>query len=577
MPRRRNHFPNANRNALRRGTAGDVLPSAAILSRGIPWLITDSPSWRLQCDADSRGLKRGTSEPQFAELLQRRAEYYCLNRPIPSYELDQNYVRFEREDGYCVRLSSVTDAEVESWDGPSPDLLFHTPPVMPSGAPGPSWEMSHADRQQYMPMDWVSREAQWRQQHNCFIACHQTEVRGLSSTAIQTRNVRLPRALLQYATPSFLDVETPTIVTYLGVHLMRHPHSRWWFVLVTEWIRNAAIAALYWSRRGRLPWLSVDLCRAITDLGIPNIFRDADIQTEFGAVMREIELVNWPSVSPANRLLPRYSSSHTLVYTSGDWVAYLPSEQESHLPDSLYVAEDPERYGFARGGRPSRGLPLFGPLDGQESISFHELYGFPREKLEPKCLTQQSRPANAPDSLRNRQLQHWLRQHGAAGLMVRLGYDPELPVDSFITLFKDLLVLKHGPVANVWPLTNSSPTPVVVVDDDVVPVEASAPTVTNIPSSTVPAPISQSAIAPMTGNSAGVSASASTPGTNNQSPTAASVAVDVPMSDASAVPVCSVPANAPVSAGPSAVVAATTANNISPLTSVSPSNDTASF
>ena len=81
----------------------------------------------------------------------------------------------------------------------------------------------------------------------------------------------------------------------------------------------------------------------------------------------------------------------------------------------------------------------------------------------------------------------------------------------------------------------------------------------------------------MTGNSAGVSTSGSTPGTNNQSPTAASVAVDIPMSDASAVLVCSVPASAPVTTEPSVVVAATTAPNINPLTSVSSSNDTASF
>ena len=235
---------------------------------------------------------------------------FYLNRFIVSYRLDQSHVRFEREDGYCASLSSVTDDEMQNWNGPSASLLFHTPPVLPSGYPAPSWEMSNAEIQQIMPQDWCRRESQWRQEHGCLIACHQAEVRGLSAIAVQTRNPRLPEALLPCASSSFLDVETLTIVTYLGVYLMCHLHSKWWFVLESEWIRNTAIAARYLARRGRLPWLSSSVCDAIGHLGISNIFPDIAIQAEFSAILREIELIRWPIVLPRNHLLPWHSSSH---------------------------------------------------------------------------------------------------------------------------------------------------------------------------------------------------------------------------------------------------------------------------
>ena len=467
MPRFRSSSRHSARAALRSGTAEELVPSAAFIARGIPLLITKSPAWRLQCDADSRAFMHGSSDAQFAALLERRAGYFCLNRSIVSYRLDQSHVRFEREDGYCARLSSVTDDEMQNWNGPSASLLFHTPPVLPSGYPAPSWEMSNAEIQQIMPQDWCRRESQWRQEHGCLIACHQAEVRGLSAIAVQTRNLRLPEALLPYASSSFLDVETPTIVTYLGVYLMCHPHSKWWFVLESEWIRNTAIAALYWARRGRLPWLSSSVCDAIGDLGISNIFPDVAIQAEFSAILREIELIRWPAVSPRNRLLPWHSSSHTLVYPCGDWVQYFPADHESRLPDSMYLPEDPNNYGYALGGRPSRGTPLLGPYTGLEHTPYSELFGFFPERVEPKGLAHQARPANSRDSLRNKQLHHWLRQHGAAGLMIRQNLDPELPVNEFMTLFKDLLVHKYGPVTGVWPLEVNAPaTPIVVVDVD---------------------------------------------------------------------------------------------------------------
>ena len=159
------------RAALRSGTAEELVHSAAFIARGIPLFVTKSPAWRLQCDADSRACMHGSSDIQFPALLERLAGYYCLNRPIVSYRLDQTHLRFEREDGYCARLSSVTDDEMQNWNGPSASLLFHTPPVLPSGYPAPSWEMSNAEIQRIMPQDWCLHESQWQQEHGCLIAC----------------------------------------------------------------------------------------------------------------------------------------------------------------------------------------------------------------------------------------------------------------------------------------------------------------------------------------------------------------------------------------------------------------------
>ena len=131
-------------------------------------------------------------------------------------------------------------------------------------------------------------------------------------------------------------------------------------------MRNTAIAALCLARRGRYPWLSSSVCHAIGDLGISNIFPDVAIQAEFRALLREIELIRWPGVSPRNRLLPWHFSSHTLVYPCGEWIQYFPADHESRLLDSMYLPEDPNNYGHARrvapGFRPIHGLgaqPLF--------------------------------------------------------------------------------------------------------------------------------------------------------------------------------------------------------------------------
>ena len=86
----------------------------------------------------------------------------------------------------------------------------------------------------------------------------------------------------------------------------------------------------------------------------------------------------------------------------------------------MYLPEDPNNYGYALGGRPSRGTPLLGPYKGSENIPYSKVFGFFPERVEPKALAHQARLANSRDSLRDKKLHHWLLQHGAAGLIICL-------------------------------------------------------------------------------------------------------------------------------------------------------------
>lgn len=148
---------------LRIGTARSVLPDAELLTRKIPRTLTQSTSWTLQCDEDPQGRILGSSETQFEFLLTKRAEYFCLNRSIRSFGLDQNFVQLSREDGYCARTSVVTDADRKEWDSLSMDqLLFYIPHFLSNGFLKSSWEMTAGKTQHVMPPDWHRREAAWR-------------------------------------------------------------------------------------------------------------------------------------------------------------------------------------------------------------------------------------------------------------------------------------------------------------------------------------------------------------------------------------------------------------------------------
>ena len=458
--RRGNRQSNGDRTKVRRllnpGSSSEFeLRNQTEALRGVPTALLRSVAWEIQCDSHRDGRRNGVGDVLFAAMLELRASYFMKNRPLCWYGLDQAFLRFAREEGYAARIAALRDEGVDGYtfEEMHPSCLLDDPPVLRTGWPKVSTEMTRVEMGQTMPADWRRCERVWRDKFGVLAGCHQVELRGLTDAAIQARNPLIPRSWAPIATSYFLDVETPAIATYLGRELSAYPASPWWHVAKAEFVRNTAVAALYWARQGKLPWMSEATTEAIRRLGVGLIFKNHLIAAEFNSILREVELVNWPAVAPRNRLLPPGGASmHTPVFENGDWIRYDPVAQESRLESDMYVEEGDN--GMAKDGRPSRGLQFTGSVEDAEQTEFALACGMAPQAAMPRVhVKPRGQPAGAAGSSSagmSRTAADFFRRmwrFGTIAKMTQKGFAAPQSVEDFCKVVNQLLDQSPGPQA----------------------------------------------------------------------------------------------------------------------------------
>ena len=85
------------------------------------------------------------------------------------------------------------------------------------------------------------------------------------------------------------------------------------------------------------------------------------VRQDLSSLIEEIDFIPWDKAPPQNHVLPQYARYMTLVYVSGDWVAFNKETWITDLGDEIYLQEDGE--GLPLGERVPSIQRLTGHLD----------------------------------------------------------------------------------------------------------------------------------------------------------------------------------------------------------------------
>ena len=124
------------------------------------------------------------------------------------------------------------------------------------------------------------------------------EITSLVASARRMRYVPVLPGFEALEVPHGLAVETPWVVTYLGLH-MRHPSWPLWTVFYTEWCAHVA-AALVWDcyDNCRLFWIPPALRAHLRNIDLSQVLGGPANYQELLRLVRFIDQKNWDLVDP---------------------------------------------------------------------------------------------------------------------------------------------------------------------------------------------------------------------------------------------------------------------------------------